>query len=152
MRLTRSHRDIAPEAYQNLLAQWRYTRSCGLEHGLLNLVEIRASQLNHCAYCLDMHVTEALEGGESPRRLATLAAWRETTWFTPRERAALAWTEALTLAPAGGADEALYQQLLAEFGAAPLSFLTAAIANINAWNRIAMALRFAPPLPGAARA
>ena len=145
MRLTRSHRDIAPEAYQNLLAQWRYTRACGLEHGLLNLVEIRASQLNHCAYCLDMHVTEALEGGESPRRLATLAAWRETTWFTPREQAALAWTEALTDLTAHRVTDALVAELRAPFTEKEWVDLTHAIALINCWNRLGVAFLPEPP-------
>lgn len=143
---------LTPGVSEALQALGRAIKGSGLAEDLLELVKLRASQLNGCAYCLQFHLNLARQLGIETAKLDLLAAWREAPVYSTRERLALAWTEALTLAPAGGADEALYQQLLAEFGAAPLSFLTAAIANINAWNRIAMALRFAPPLPGAARA
>ncbi len=145
MRPAFPYKDLAPEAYQNLLAQWRYTRACGLEVALLNLVEIRASQLNGCAFCLDMHATEALEGGASPRRLHTLAAWRDAPWFTPRERAALAWTEALTDLPAHAVTDALVEEVRACFTDKELVDLTHAIALINSWNRLGVAFLPAPP-------
>lgn len=145
MRLSASHRDLAPEPFQNLLAQWRYTRKCGLETGLLNLIEIRASQINGCTYCMDMHATEALEGGESQRRLNTLAGWQEAPWFTPRERAALALTEALTHLPAHGVTDALIAEVRKHFTEKELVDLTHAIALINSWNRLGVA--FLPEMP-----
>lgn len=144
-----SHPSLAPQAYQNLLKQFSYIRACGLEVGLLNLVEIRASQINGCAFCLDMHTTEALEGGESPRRLATLAAWRDAPWFSPRERAALAWTEALTDLPAHGVTEALTAEVRIHYSDKELVDLTHAIGLINTWNRLGVAFHPAPPPPEA---
>jgi AhpD family alkylhydroperoxidase len=121
----------------------------GLAPDLLELIKLRASQINGCAFCLQFHLNVARKL-ELPRsKLDLLAAWTEAPVYTERERLALAWTEALTRAADGVASDQLYEQVLAEFGAAQLSFLTAAIANINAWNRIAMGLRFAPPLPAA---
>jgi len=145
LRLSRSHRDLAPAPYENLLAQWRYTRNCGLEHGLLSLVEVRASQINGCTYCMDMHATEALEGGESPRRLNSLPGWHEAPWFTARERAALAWTEALTRLPDHGVTDALLAEVRAHFTEKELVDLTHAIALINSWNRIGVAFQPDPP-------
>ena len=145
MRTTKPHAEFAPGAYQGLLQVYRYTRACGLEPGLLHLVELRASQMNGCVYCMDMHATEALEGGESQRRLNVLAGWRESTAFTPRERAALAWTEALTEFGRHQAGDALYQATRAHFSEQELVDLTYAIALINAWNRLGVGLL--PDLP-----
>ncbi len=145
MRTSLPYKELAPEPFQNLLTQWRYTRACGLELGLLNLVEIRASQINGCAFCADMHATEALENGESPRRLQTVATWRDAPWFTTRERAALAWTEALTLVAAHGITPELDAELRAQFTDKERVDLTHAIALINTWNRLNAA--FLPALP-----
>lgn len=115
-----------------------------LEQGLLLLVDIRASQMNGCAFCLDMHVKEARLHGERELRLHHVAIWRESPLFTPKERAALAWTEALTqLAPTGVSDE-LYAQLREEFSEKELSTLTFRVMTINAWNRANVAFRTMP--------
>ncbi len=145
MRTTRSHRDLVPEAFQALMQMYRHTRTCGLEHGLLHLIEIRASQLNGCAYCVDMHSGEALQAGEDPRRLHLLATWREAPCFSARERAALAWTEALTDLPRHLVTEELYRATREQFSEVELVNLTHAIALINSWNRIGVA--FLPDLP-----
>jgi AhpD family alkylhydroperoxidase len=145
MRTSKPHAEFAPAAYQGLLQMYRYVRSSGLEHGLLNLIELRASQINGCVYCMDMHAAEALKGGEAPRRLHILAGWREATEFSPRERAALAWTEALTELPKHLVGDALYQATLAHFTEQELADLTYAITLINAWNRLGVA--FLPDLP-----
>jgi len=145
MRTTKPHGELAPSGFQGLLQIYRYTRACGLETGLLHLVELRASQLNGCAYCMDMHATEALAEGESPRRLNVVAGWREAPFFTGRERAALAWTEALTELNRHQVSDALYQATLAHFTEQELVDLTYAITLINAWNRLGVA--FQPDLP-----
>jgi AhpD family alkylhydroperoxidase len=146
MRTTKPHSELAPAAYQGLLQVSRYLGACGLEPGLQELVKLRASQLNGCAFCVDMHATAALRGGESQRRLNLLAAWREASVFTPRERSALAWTEALTDLPRHRVDQALYQAARQHFSEQELVDLTYAITLINAWNRLGVA--FLPELPG----
>ena len=145
MRTSKPHGELAPAAFQGMLQIYRHTRACGLELSLLNLVELRASQMNACVYCMDMHATEALELGESPRRLHQLAGWREATVFTPRERAALAWTEALTELTRHQVGDDLYQATLKHFTEQELVNLTYAITLINAWNRLGVA--FLPDLP-----
>jgi AhpD family alkylhydroperoxidase len=145
MRTSKPHPELAPAAYQGLLQVSRYLGACGLEPGLQELVKLRASQLNGCAFCVDMHATAALKGGESQRRLNLLAAWREAPLFTARERAALAWTEALTAMGPQGADEALYVATRVHFSEQELVDLTYAIALINAWNRLGVGLQ--PDLP-----
>ena len=145
MRTSRHHGELAPAAFQGLLQISRYIRTCGLEHSLLELIEVRASQLNGCAYCLDMHATDALKGGESPRRLNALAAWREAPLFTPRERAALAWTEALTELGRHATTDALYEATRQHFSEQEVVDLTYTITLINAWNRLGVGLL--PDLP-----
>jgi AhpD family alkylhydroperoxidase len=108
------------------------------------LVRLRASQINGCAFCLDMHVTDALKAGESQRRLATVSAWRETPFFTDRERAALAWTEALTLVSQDHVPDAAWEAVRPHFNDAELMELTALITSINSWNRFAIAFRKMP--------
>ena len=146
MRTSKPHPELAPKGYQGLLQVVRHVAASGLDHGLLHLVEVRASQLNGCAFCMDMHATAALEGGESQRRLNLLAAWREAPGFSPRERAALAWTEALTELGRHAVDDALYATLRQHFSEQELVDLTYAVALINAWNRLGVALQ--PDLPG----
>jgi AhpD family alkylhydroperoxidase len=111
---------------------------------LKELVRLRASQINGCAFCLDMHVTDAMKAGESSRRLATVAAWRETPFFSDRERAALAWTEALTLVAHDHVPDAAWEAVRPHFSDAELTELTAVITSINSWNRFAIAFRKMP--------
>ncbi|WP_429950448.1 carboxymuconolactone decarboxylase family protein [Comamonas sediminis] len=111
---------------------------------LKELVRLRASQINGCAFCLDMHVTDAMKAGESSRRLATVAAWRETPFFSDRERAALAWTEALTLVAHDHVPDAAWEAARPHFSDAELMELTAVITSINSWNRFAIAFRKMP--------
>jgi AhpD family alkylhydroperoxidase len=116
-----------------------YTQDSGLEHSLLELVKLRASQLNGCAYCLDMHSKDARAAGEAEQRIYVLSAWREAPFYTPRERAALAWTEAVTLLP-NGVSEELYESTREHFDEKELVDLTMAIITIGGWNRLAVAL------------
>jgi AhpD family alkylhydroperoxidase len=122
----------------------RTIHASGLELPLLQLVKTRASQLNGCAYCIDMHTKDARAGGETEQRLYALSAWRETPFFIPRERAALAWTEAVTNIQQGHASDEAYAEVSREFDEKQLVRLTLAIAQINTWNRIAIAFRAEP--------
>ena len=124
-----------------MLALEEYVRSSGIDPTLLHLVKVRASFLNGCAYCIDMHTKDARAAGETEHRLYALAAWRDTPFFTARERAALAWTDAVTrLGPDGVADE-VYETARAQFQEAELVRLTLAIVAINGWNRLSIAFR-----------
>lgn len=133
-----------PEGVHAVLGVERAIRESGLEPSLLELVKTRASQINGCAYCIDMHTKDARAAGETEQRLYALSAWRETPFFTPRERAALAWTEAITNIQQGHAPDELYEEVSREFDEAALVRLTLAIAQINTWNRIAIAFRAEP--------
>lgn len=108
------------------------------------LVRLRASQINGCAFCLDMHVTDAIKAGETQRRLATVAAWRETPFFSERERAALEWTESLTLISQNHVPDAVWEAVRPHFTEAELMELTTLITSINSWNRFAIAFRKMP--------
>lgn len=116
----------------------RYIASTDLERSLIHLVKLRASQINGCAFCMAMHTEEALEDGERVDRLSVVSAWRETTWFSEREQAALAWTEALTSISAGPVPDDIFERAFAAFGEAGLSDLTLVVITINGWNRIAI--------------
>ena len=133
----------SPEAIKPMYAIEAYLKNCGLEHSLLLLVKMRASQINGCAYCLDMHSKDARAEGETEQRLYTLNAWRETPFFSPRERAALAWTEALTLISETHAPDDVFEELRAHFSEREIADLTLAISAINAWNRFAISFRVA---------
>ena len=133
-----------PEGVHAIRGIEKALHASGLEPSLIELVKMRASQLNGCAYCLDMHSKDARAAGETEQRLYALSAWRETPFFTARERSALAWTEAITNIQQGHAPDFLYNEALAEFGEAGLAKLTLAITYINAWNRIAIAFRTEP--------
>jgi AhpD family alkylhydroperoxidase len=133
-----------PEGIHALLNLERVIATSGLELPLLELVKTRASQLNGCAYCIDMHTKDARLGGETEQRLYALSAWRETPFFTPRERAALAWTEALTNIQQGHASDEVYEEVRPAFNEEELVSLTLAIAQINLWNRLAIAFRAEP--------
>ena len=135
----------SPAALKAMLTLEGSIAKLGLEPSLIELVKMRVSQVNGCAFCLDMHSRDAREAGESERRLYVLPAWRETTLFTPRERAALAWAEALTLITQGHASDADYAEAAAEFNEAEMVNLTLAITTINAWNRFAIGFRKALP-------
>lgn len=115
-----------------------------LEKSLVELVRLRASQINGCAYCIDMHTADARKGGEDDRRLATLQVWRETPFFTAREQAALAWTEAVTLVSQDHVPDAVWEAVRPHFSDAELVDLTLLISAINTWNRFAIAFRKAP--------
>ena len=130
-----------PEGVHALLSLGHAVNASGIEEGLLHLVYMRASQLNGCAYCLDMHSKDARALGETEQRLYALSAWRETPFYTKRERAALAWTEAITNIQQGHAPDEVYEEALREFGEADLVKLTLAITQINSWNRIAIGFR-----------
>jgi len=132
---------VMPEALRAMGGLQEVVEGSGLEHKLLELVKVRASQLNGCAYCLDMHTKDAIAIGEDPQRLNVLAAWREAPFYEARERAALAWCESLTLLPETGAPDAVYEEVAAEFSQRELVALTTAIVAINGWNRVAVGFR-----------
>lgn len=130
-----------PRAMQAMLGLQQYVNQCGLEYSLLELVKMRASQINGCAYCLDMHSKDARAAGETEQRLYLLDAWREAPFYTARERAALEWTEALTrLGPHGVPDE-IYDAVRPHFSEEELVNLSLAIVAINGWNRLSIAFR-----------
>ena len=134
----------APKAIRAFLGLSRFTNECGLEHSLLLLVKIRASYLNGCAYCVDMHTKDARAAGESEQRLYAVPVWRETPFFTPRERAALAWTDVVTEIGRDGVSDELFAEAREEFGEEELVNLTLAVIVINGWNRLAISFRAAP--------
>ena len=136
---------LAPLPYKSLYAVSQSAAQSTLGRQLVELVQTRVSQINGCAYCLDMHARELRKGGESWKRLNVLSAWRETTLFSGREQAALAWAESLTRLPDGYADRnAEFDALSAHFTEQEIVELTWAVAAINAWNRIAVATGLAP--------
>lgn len=134
----------SPDAYKAMRGLEEYLHGCGLEESLLHLVKLRASQINGCAYCLDMHWKDLRAIGEDEQRLYSLDAWRECPWYTDRERAALAWTEALTLITNGHVSEGVYEEVRPHFTNKELTDLTLAVTTINAWNRISIASRTPP--------
>jgi AhpD family alkylhydroperoxidase len=136
---------VSPESYQAMLALEMFVRkSSKLAPSLIELVKMRASQINGCAYCIDMHSKDARAAGESEQRLYALNAWRETPFFTAREQAALAWTEAVTLVADGHVPDAVYEQVRQQFSEQELVNLTMAIVTINGWNRLSIAFRTVP--------
>ncbi|CAN7303576.1 carboxymuconolactone decarboxylase family protein [Phenylobacterium sp. LjRoot219] len=132
---------VAPDAVNPLLALEERFKNGPLPHTLIELVKTRASQINGCAYCLHMHTSDALKEGERPERLFLLDAWRESVMYTPQERAALAWTEALTKVADTGAPDEDYDGLQDHFSPEEIVELSLLIATINAWNRIAIGFR-----------
>src|SRR3954463_12044409 len=129
---------VAPEAYRALNAMQQYVNATGLEPLLQELVKLRASYINGCAYCIDMHSKDARLLGETEQRIYAIPVWRETPFFTPRERAALAWTEAVTEISKGGVSDALYAEAREHFEERELVELTMSVIAINAWNRLAI--------------
>jgi AhpD family alkylhydroperoxidase len=135
---------LAPEPVKALYSLEKYLGDCGLEHTLRELVKIRASQINGCAFCIDMHTKDARAAGETEQRIYALNAWRETPFFTARERAALAWTEAVTRISEEGVPDDLYEEAADQLSEKELVDLTWAVAAINAWNRMAISFRAVP--------
>ena len=135
---------VAPGVYDAMDSLDRYLQACGLEEALLHLVRLRASQINGCAYCLDMHWKDLRTLGEAEQRLYSLDAWRESPYYNERERAALAWTEAVTLVANGHVPDAVYEEVRPHFSERELSDLTLAVAAINAWNRLSISARLVP--------
>jgi AhpD family alkylhydroperoxidase len=143
---------VAPGAYKAMLGLEEYLHQCGLEGTLLNLIKLRASQVNGCAYCIDMHWKDLRAAGEKDQRLYGLDAWEESPYYSDRERAALAWTEAVTNIRDGHVRDEVYEIARKQFSEKELADLTLAVAAINAWNRLAISARTEPgtyqPLKG----
>ena len=131
----------APEGYRAMSQLERYVHNCGLEKSLLELIKLRASQINGCAYCIDMHTKDARQAGESEQRLYLLSAWREAPFYTEREQAALEWTETLTLISQNQVPDEVYERVKPHFTEQELANLTFAVATINSWNRLALSFR-----------
>jgi AhpD family alkylhydroperoxidase len=139
---------LAPGVYQALNAMQTYVEKCGLEASLMELVKTRASQINGCAFCIAMHTRDALKMGETQDRLFLLDAWDEVDIYTPRERAALAWTEAVTKVFDGHVPDKVFEETRQHFSEVELVNLNMAVIAINAWNRMAIAFRAQPQLEG----
>lgn len=135
---------VAPEAIKAMRELEKYVHDSGLERSLYELVKTRASQINGCAYCIDMHTKDARKAGETEQRLYALNAWRETPFYTQQERAALAWTEALTLISENDVPDSLYESARKHFDEREMVALTMAIVAINGWNRLAIGFRTIP--------
>jgi AhpD family alkylhydroperoxidase len=135
---------ILPDGMKAINAVDRYSSNCGLEPSLLELIKLRASQINGCAYCIDMHSKDARTKGETEQRLYGLSAWRETPYYTDRERAALAFTEAVTLIANQHVPDEIYEQARQQFSDEELVKLMIAIVIINTWNRFAITFRDEP--------
>ena len=134
----------APGGYKAMAGLEAYVRHSGLESSLLELIKLRASQINGCAFCIDMHTKDARAHGETEQRLYLLDAWRESPFYSERERAALAWTEAVTLVTEGHVPDEIYEQVRAQFSEEEIVNLTLAIVGINGWNRLSIAFRSIP--------
>jgi len=144
VKLRFNYAKVAPGVYDAMDALDQYLATCGLEESLLHLVRLRASQINGCAYCIDMHWKDLRALGESEQRLYGLDAWRESPFYSPREQAALAWTEAVTLVATSRISDAVLAEVRPQFNDKELADLTLAAATINAWNRLSIAARFEP--------
>jgi len=132
---------VAPEAFKAMQGLEAYVNGSGLEHALLELVKLRASQINGCAFCLDMHTKDARAAGETEQRLYVLPAWREAPFYSDRERAALAWCEAVTLVADGHVPDAVFEEVRRLFSEKEIVELTMAVVAINGWNRLMVAFR-----------
>jgi AhpD family alkylhydroperoxidase len=135
----------APDAMKGMMAVETAVTNSSLEHSLIELVKLRASQINGCAFCIHMHATDAVKSGENPMRINLLSAWRESPSFTNRERAALAWTESLTRVAKTNAPDADYELLKSEFNDNDIAYLTVLIGAINFWNQVQIGLRAVHP-------
>jgi len=144
MRARMDFRQASPAAARAIGELHGFVRRCGLDHNLLELVKLRASQVNGCAHCIDMHTKELRAAGETEQRLYLLNAWEESPFYSERERAALAWTEALTLVTQGHVPDEVYARARAQFSEEELANLTVAILAINGANRLNIAFRTVP--------
>jgi AhpD family alkylhydroperoxidase len=144
MKTRYNYAQAAPDGMKAMLGLENYLHHCSIEMPLIHLVKLRASQINECAYCIDMHWKDLRALGEEEQRLYSLDAWRECPWYTDRERAALAWTEAVTLVAQGQVPDAVYEAVKPHFNEREISDLTLAVATINAWNRLSIAARSLP--------
>ena len=139
----------APEIMKSVLALNKAVDECGLEESLLHRIKLRASQINGCSYCVEMHSREARRDGETEQRLYLVAAWKESPLFSERERAAFAWTEAVTRISEGGVSDELYARTLEHFSAEELVKLSVALGMINTWNRLCVPFQAIHPMPAA---
>jgi AhpD family alkylhydroperoxidase len=135
---------LAPDAYDLVSTLGQAASKAGIDRQLLELIKLRASQINGCAFCVQYHILQGESLGIPADKLNLLVVWREAPLFSPRERAALAWAEALTLLTGGVSDD-VYAQASAEFSEKELAYLSSAIASINVWNRLGVAYRWTPP-------
>ncbi len=138
------YRKYGQEALKSMQGLEKYIAECGLDHPLIHLIKMRASQINGCAYCIDMHSIDARALGETEQRLYALDAWRETPFFTDRERAALEWTEAVTLVSQTHVPDAVYEDVKKYFSEKEIVDLTIVLSTINMWNRMAISMRAQP--------
>ena len=138
------HRKVSPEGMNAMLSLEKYLHSCGLPEKLLHLLKLRVSQINGCAYCIDMHSKDLRAAGETEQRIYLLDAWREAPFYTEQERAALAWAEAVTLVTEGHVPDDVYAQARSQFTEQELVNLTFAVVTINGWNRLSIAFRSVP--------
>ena len=138
------YQSVAPGAVKAMYGLEAYVRRCGLEHALLELMKLRVSQINGCAFCIDMHWKDARAGGETEQRLYSLSAWREAPFYTERERAALEWAEMVTLVAETHVPDDTYGRVREHFDEEQLVNLTMAVVTINSWNRLAIAFRAVP--------
>lgn len=144
MKARMDFRKASPQGDKAMMGLHMFVRNCGLDHTLLELVKLRASQINGCAHCIDMHSKELRADGESEQRLYLLTAWRESPFYSDRERAALAWTEAVTLLPNGEVPDKVYEEARSQFNEEELANLTMALVAINGANRLNIAFRTVP--------
>lgn len=137
-------KDVQP-AFQPLFDMWQFVQESDLEQSLLDLVILRASQMNRCAYCIDMHFKDACASGETEQRLYSLDAWRDAPYYSDRERAALAWTEAVTVLGKDGVPNHIFEAMRQHFSEQEIVSLTMAVININSWNRLNVSLQHTVP-------
>jgi len=141
-----AYQRVAPDALKSVGAITQYLDTCSIDHKLRALIDLRVSQMNGCAYCCDMHSNQARAAGERQQRLDCLPAWRETTFYDDRERAALAWAESVTKVAETGIPDEPFEELKKHFSEKEIVDLTIIVAMINTWNRISIAFRNSPPL------
>lgn len=139
-----NYQAASPKALHAMFGLERYVNESGLEPALIELVKIRASYINGCAYCIDMHTKDARLAGETEQRIYAIPVWHETPFFTPKERAALAWTEAVTKVSETGVPDSAFEEVKAHFTQSEIVDLTMAIVAINGWNRLAVSFRTEP--------
>ena len=136
---------LAPDAFEIISSLGKVAAKAGLDKQLLELIKLRASQINGCSFCVQYHILQAENLGMPADKINLVAVWREAPQFSPRERAALAWMEALTLIAGGGVSDEVFAEASAEFSEQQLAYLTSAVASINVWNRYGAAFRWTPP-------